>query len=226
MILVTSISPKHSNSMNQHKAIESWQKYGGCFSLNNPSEIEKIKSENYKGIEIIPTHKTIEHYVGKPLVTINSIIDFALLKEQSLMIVNSDIILKDLPALKEDGITLFSRFDYEGEDMSNTIIFPHGWDAFYIPYKFLKIFPPSVFALGATHWDHWLPKICMQNSIKLFYSITKHAFHKLHPVQYPLDEWYLMGNYYRLSFKLGEMPIGDIAKFTVEEINKYLIRIQ
>ena len=51
----------------------------------------------------------------------------------------SDIVLRELPILKEDGMTIFSRYDYT-EDMNDNKMFVHGFDVFFIPHNILHIF--------------------------------------------------------------------------------------
>ena len=101
MIIVTSLSPHHSCKANQSTAIASWKQYGECYSLNNPAEIPLLKDYD---IEIIPTGRTVHPILNKHLININSILDFA--NDRDLLYVNSDIILKNLPTFKQDGITL------------------------------------------------------------------------------------------------------------------------
>lgn len=223
MIVVTSLSPAHSNAVNQHKAVESWQSYGKCYSLNSEKEIEGSGLKMYKGIEIVPTHKTCEFYVGKPLVNINAFFDFAIEKQSDLLLVNSDIILRDLPKLKDDGVTLFSRYDYENDDFENSVIFPHGFDCFFIPCKFLKIFPPSIYALGACFYDLWIPQMCFHTGVPVYYPQGKFSFHKLHNVQYPIEEWYFLGKFFRWQFRYEEtLPVESITTFSMNFIKSNL----
>ena len=105
MIIVTSLSPNHSNKANQQAAIDSWQQYGKCYSMNGVNE----NIEGFTGIEFIKTNKTMQHLYGKPLVNINAFFDNAL---ADALIINSDIIIQLLPDLNQDGITIFSRHDY------------------------------------------------------------------------------------------------------------------
>lgn len=216
MFVLTSISPNHSNYENQRSAIDSWQKYGRCFSLNSKSEIGELKTKNFSGIEFTETHKTCEFYMSKKLVNINALFDFAIPHMESIIIVNSDIILRDMPAFKDDGVTLFSRYDYENEDFKNNVIFPHGWDVFHVPYKFLKIFPPSIYALGACFWDFWLPCICLSNNVPIYYPSGKFAFHKLHKVQYPIEEWYFLGEHFKWQFRYDKsLPVESVVTFAM-----------
>lgn len=225
MIIVTSLSPNHANSENQHNAVESWQKIAAlCYSINTESEIEVLQKEyNYAGIEFIQTNNTVKELLGKPLVTINTFINFARYKEQGLLLVNSDIIIKDLPELKEDGITIFSRYDYI-DSLNDSKMFIYGFDAFYIPYKFLNIFPPSVYALGVSWWDLALPYRVILNNIPLYYPKGKFAFHKFHETQYSQREWDYIADYFKWEFKIDRnLNNGNVATYMMQEIKKRLI---
>lgn len=211
MEIVTSLSPTHSCKDNQINAIESWKQYGKCYSLNHAREITLLDYD----IEIIETNRTIEPIFGKPLININSILDFA---KEDLLYVNSDIILKNLPQFKQDGITILSRYDYH-EDISKAALFVAGYDAFYIPKQFLHVFPPSIYALGAAWHDYWIPKWCILKGIPLYYPAGKFAFHKVHPVQYSMTEWNRIGEYFRWEFQLDKgLTIPQIATQTIQQI--------
>jgi hypothetical protein len=220
MIIVTSLSPSHLCKENQVQAIESWNQYGNCYSLNHPNEIEVL---DYKNIDIIPTVKTVQLILGKPLININSIIDFAISKGQDLLIVNSDIILKDLPEFKEDGITVISRYDYDNT-FEDAEVFKAGFDAFFIPKQLLNLLPPSIFSLGAAWWDYWLPMIAIKLGITLYYPIGQFAYHKKHATQYNHDEWLRLGEYFRLDFQLEKhLTVPQIATQTLNLIKSKLV---
>ncbi len=225
MIICTSISPKHSNKENQHNSIQSWQQFGcKCYSLNGETEIEGLKAE-YSGIEFVETHRTVERVFDKPLVSINAIIDFAIQKDEALLLINSDIILTGLPELREDGITIMTRQDYESEH-SRSEPFPHGWDVFYIPKHLLKKFPPTIYALGMAFFDFAIPCRYMELNIPIYYPSEKYAFHKLHNTQYSFQEWVKIGEYFRYEFNRDlRIPIGQMTTNTMRSIQSHLIKI-
>lgn len=216
MEIVTSLSPNHSCKDNQINAIESWRQYGECFSLNHLNEIPRLTYD----IQFVPVGRTIEPLFGKPLIPINAILDFAHQRDSDLLYVNSDIILKDLPAFKQDGITILSRYDYM-EDMDEATLFGAGYDAFYIPKHLLHIFPPSIYALGAAWHDYWVPMWCIRKGIPVYYPNGRFAFHKIHPVQYSQTEWVRIGEYFRWEFNLDKsLSIPQIATNTLQQIRR------
>jgi hypothetical protein len=221
LIIVTSISPSHSNSANQHITINSWKDFGPCYSLNNKVEIEKLLKENYTNIELIETDKTNEHFVGKTKVSVNAIIDFAKEKKSDLFLINSDIAINSLPEFKDDGVTIFSRHDYnENFNEKDIKLFDYGFDVFYIPYRFLTIFPPSIYALGVAWWDYWVPFHCMKHNVPIYYPHGKFIFHKRHHQQYKYEEWLHIGEYFKLDFRFDKnLTIQQIATISLMQIN-------
>lgn len=180
--------------------------------MNCESEIEILRADNYAGIAFIETEKTIEYYTGKKLISINAMIDVARNRGQDLILINSDIILLDLPKLKHDGITIFSRYDYNDfYTRGDSIMFKHGFDCFFIPRQFFKFFPPSIYGMGAAYWDYWIPFHCILNDIPIYYPPGKFAFHKVHSTQYSMDEWYYIGEHFRWEFKFDK-------KLTIEQV--------
>jgi hypothetical protein len=224
MIIVTSLSPNHSNKDNQLNAIESWQQYGPCYSLNNGNEIGQLESL-YIGINFIKTERTLQQLIGKPLVNINAMIDFAKDMQANLLLINSDIILTGLPELKQDGITIFSRYDYT-QSFEDAKMFIFGFDAFYIPYKFLNTFPPSIYALGAAWHDLWSSYRAILCDIPVYYPMNRYAFHKIHPTQYNMDEWNYIAEYFKWEFKLDKrLTGGQVATSIMNKIKENLVHI-
>lgn len=222
MLIITSVSPNHKNSINQHFAINSWQKHGRCISMNTAAEIEVLQKE-YSNIELIETKKTVYPLLNKKLVNINALIEFAEGWEEDLLIINSDIIIKELPELKQDGITIFSRYDYE-EDMDKNEMFIWGFDGFFIPKYFLNIFPPSVYALGACWFDLSIPLRAIQSGVPLYYPRGKFIFHKKHEAQWLQSEWDRMGLYFSWEYSFDEkMTCGQIATAAMNTIKTKMI---
>lgn len=218
MIVATSLSPRHSNAANQQAAVDSWQKFGKCYSFNTAGEI----AEPYTGIEIITTDKTINGIIGKKLININVMIDYAIKHNQDLLLINSDIILSDLPEFK--GLTIISRNDYTNT-FDDGKIFAAGFDVFYIPKELLHIFPPSIYAMGVAWWDYWIPYQAIKAGIPVYWVKGQYAYHKLHPTQYSHGEWLYIGEYFKWQFKFGKhFNIGQVASQALSFIQSNTIR--
>lgn len=214
MIIVTSISPNHISD--QLTAINSWKKLEcPIFSLNGEKEIEKLKDVDY-GITFIPTHRTLEYFTGKPLVSINAMIDLAIEMDEDLLLINSDIIISHLPEFKNDGITIFSRFDYTNT-YEDAVVYEFGFDAFYFPKKLLKIYPPTIYGLGNCFHDYSWAYRAIVNSIPVYWADGRFIYHKAHSFQWALDEWQTLAHFFRLEFKfdqyvsLEQMSINVLA---------------
>lgn len=217
MIIVTSLSPEHSNKENQHNAIKSWQEHGECFSMNSRDEIPKLESI-FDGIKFIKTDRTAKQLIGKPLISINAMIDYANEYGRDLLLINSDIILTGLPELRKDGITIFSRYDYTNS-FDDAKMFIYGFDIFHIPHHLLTIFPPSVYSLGCAWFDLSIPYRCILNNIPVYYPDGRYAYHKLHPTQYNMDEWNYISEYFKWEFKLDKkLNGGQVATMIMNQI--------
>lgn len=220
MIIVTSLSPNHTHAENQQTAIDSWQGIAKVYSLNSWDEW-KLLVGVYKGVTLETTRATIGHLVGKHLVTIYAAMQFP--SKDDILLVNSDIIIKGLPELKQDGITIFSRYDYT-DDIEKATKFINGFDMFYIPGKFHHLFPFSIYALGACWHDYFTPMIAINNNVPLYSYNQAICFHKLHPVQYPMQDYFDIGEVFRWEFKLPKkMLIPQVAAMTLAKINSYII---
>lgn len=222
MIIVTSIAPGHKNSDNQHHAIKSWQRHGKCVSMNTAAEIEVLQ-KSYSHIHLVETKKTVYPLLPKKLININAIFELAAGYEEDLFLVNSDIVIDDLPELKQDGITIFSRYDYE-ENMEESKRFPWGFDGFHIPKEFLNIFPPSVYSLGACWFDLAIPLRAIQCEVPIYYPKGKFIFHKMHEPQWSQAEWERMGRYFIWEFNFNpKMNCGQVATAAMNTItNKFI----
>ncbi len=223
MIFVTSLSPKHSNFENQQEAAKSWQRIGYTHSLNSQKEIDLIEND-YFGVNFVRTDKTLEILYNRPLVNINAILDFAIDMNQDLFLINSDIIVKDLPPLHTDGISIFSRYDYT-DHFGEGKLFKAGYDGFYIPKRFLNVFPITVYALGACYWDHAFPLRYIEKNIPVYWPQGKYLFHKLHKTQYSIEEWIWLAEYFRFEFKLPKtLNAGEIATQSLQKIHQKAIK--
>lgn len=221
MITMTSLSPAHSNKDNQHDAIKSWKQYGECYSMNNSEEILKLEPI-FNDIKFIKTGRTVQQLIGKPLVSINAMIDYANEKGEDLLLINSDIVLTGLPELKQDGITIFSRYDYT-ESFEDAKMFIYGFDTFFIPHEFLKIFPPSIYSLGCAWHDLATPYRAIINNIPVYYPAGRYAYHKLHPTQYNMNEWNYIAEYFKWEFKLDKrLNGGQVATMIMNKIKENL----
>lgn len=224
MLIITSISPRHKNKENQIAAIKSWQKYGNVFSMNRQDEINQIDKSEYPGIAFIPTTRTIEQLFGIPRVNINAMIDVGILHCEDILLVNSDVIIERLPELKQDGVTILSRWDYT-TDFSDAIHFEFGFDIFYLPKEFLDKYPPTIYGMGSTWVDFSLVYRPLINGIKVYWPQGKFAYHKKHELQWNFDEWQRMGTFFKWEFNLDSyLQVEQIATQILADIKNRVIK--
>lgn len=202
MLILTSLSPNHCNKELQVDCVKSWLPHGEVWALNTQNEIDLIGKENYPGVKMLPTGYTMESLFGKSLVNISAFFNIGKLHRKDVLIINSDILIEDLPELKQDGITVFSRYDYH-ETKDQSLLFKNGFDAFFIPEKFLHLYPPSLYAQGSCFWDFAVPYVFLINNVPLYYPKRRHMFHKWHHNQYSYAEWLYVGELFIWQFRLG-----------------------
>ena len=218
MIISSSLHPNHANAQAQLKCIKSWQRFGQVVFMQHESEIETLETD-FPDYDFIPAPLTVERLLGKKLVAINSFIIAAKTANEDLLLINSDILIADLPKLKQDGITCFQRNDYklkygDGKPFNN------GWDAFYIPKEFLNIFPPSIYAMGACWWDYSMPYTAIKENVPLYLNSSA-CYHKEHKLQWNFNEWVFYGEYFRLMNNLKQFAkVQDMGTYILNKIKQ------
>jgi len=232
MLAITSLSPGHKNKENQSLAIQSWVDNGiNVVSINGTDEIEQLKTQ-YE-VQFIPTFQTMERNYGKPYVSINAMLDFCKAlahkgEEKDFILINSDIILKDAKdVLKKyfatkcnEGVAVCKRQDYSAPDFSDAHEYEFGMDMFLLKDKWLDIYPQSLYCMGQTWWDYWIPFRAIRSNVKVFMIKEKIAYHKQHDIQYNEAEWKHMTNFFQFenSFHYGRSTPGRITSMVYNEI--------
>ncbi len=202
-------------------AVKTWGKYGQVYSLNSEKEIDKISG--YSNVIFIPTHRIME-WNNRPLVSVNAMIDVGIEEDDDLVIINSDIRIENLPAFKNDGITILTRCDYDNV-IEEGRLYEHGFDLYHIPKQFLKIFPPNIYCLGNTWTDYFLPYYALTKGIPVYWPQGKCIFHKTHPFQWDFDEWQFMAEFFKLFFKIDKhISVETMATNILAEIQNRTIK--
>lgn len=236
MIAITSISPTHTNSGIQAKAVKSWIDLGmTVYSLNSKSECDNLKYK-YTNVTFIETHRVMDKIYGKPLVSINAMIDFC--KDQDsehFCLINSDIELRTdrqtidrISKTMEKSIVLANRVDYEGGSNGNKYLL--GIDVFFIHRNFLYIYPQSMHCLGMTFWDYEIPFTAAKSGIEVIFLKQDIAFHKAHNAQYSADNWRKSGRYFLWQHELYQFndktDIGKMSTYIYNFIYNYSKRLE
>lgn len=211
--IYTSLSPVHANKDAQLTAVKSWDSLGmSIYSFNSKEELNALKTSYPSYVNFITCNKTSKHIFGKPCILINEMIDHFNDHKSAdiLMLINSDIILnpsedliKKIKSLSSLGIVISSRNDFKKDFLDGTQ-YVHGFDVFCIHNRFTKMFPPSIYSMGQTWWDYWIPYTSLKNRVVVFRITQPFAFHKEHEKQYNEKDWRRMTQYFRFENDLSE----------------------
>jgi len=211
-IAFTSISPRHHIGDAQLKAVESWQKAGfEVISINSPLEIEELKTKY--PIKFVQCYRTMEGLFKAPYVPISAFFDYA--KEQKIeqfMLINSDISLSDGGLIEpywekaKEGLVFANRFDHD--DFQRPQRYEYGFDVFIIHQDFYKLINQSMFCMGQTWWDYWLPYKFLKNNVPIHLITDPMFFHQRHPIQYSSKEWEVMTRHFQWieNYLVGRSP--------------------
>lgn len=140
---------------------------------------------------------------GRPYVFIDDIFkEFLATKDELCIITNSDIELRD-PAntlasyfdKAREGIVIANRQDHNGDYIPH--VYPHGFDVFILNRAFVESLPPSLFCLGQTWWDYWLPWRAIKQGVPLHKVKEPIFWHHRHPQQHNGKQWERMTEHFQ-----------------------------
>lgn len=236
MIACTTISPTHINKDIQSKAVKSWIDLGmKVYSFNCKAEVEILK-DKYPEVEFITTHRTMELTYGKPLVSINAVLDWCKdQQENEFCLINSDVeVNTDIETIyrieeqMSNGIILANRVDYTLTFDTTAPFYTQGIDIFFIHKKWLPFYPQSVHCFGMTFWDYYIPYVAIKSGINVTFLEQKIAFHKAHPAQYNADNWKKSGRFFLWEQNLYQFSdttgIGLMSTFVYNFIYNASVR--
>lgn len=218
MIFLTSISPKHVLENRQQETVKTWLKYGEVISFNHPSEIEILKTQGFdSNIQFKETYDTQIGFFDKYYVRVNALTNYVLEKKiDNACMINSDIefhanteYLKILKKEMDNSFVYLHRWDYD-KKINQSNMYNLGVDAFFFNQKLAATLPQTMYCLGHTYFDIWLPYHFLVNQVPLL-SVNSRPIinHKLHPAQYNQAAWRIMGKY--TAFLIGRDGL-DAAK--------------
>ena len=139
---------------------------------------------------------------GKPYVFIYDVLAHFLAGDEDLCIVtNSDIELRDPEGLlmryaeqARTGIVIANRHDHNGDYQGQ--VYPHGFDVFILNRAFVESLPPSLFCLGQTWWDYWLPYRAIRQGLPLTIVREPLFWHHRHVQQHNGKQWERMTEHF------------------------------
>ena len=200
---MTSISPRHHIGDAQIQAVESWAACGlKVLSFNSPSEIEQLR-DRYPSVEFVPVYHTMEGVQKVPYVPISAFIEYAKRNEVGqIMLINSDIAINDPNGLvrnycgrAHDGLIFANREDHNGDGNGKRYI--HGFDVFIIHSNHYHLITQSMFCMGQTWWDYWIPFQFIMAKVPITLVKEPLFFHRAHPIQYSGQEWVRMTEHFQ-----------------------------
>ncbi len=203
MKALTSISPTHTNKDAQSIAVRSWVAHGITpVSFNSGSEVEALTAQ-YPEVTFVETKRTGTGLYKAPYAMVNAMLDYAMEnKHDHAMLINSDIAITDPSgALKAyidrcgTGLVFSNRYDHNG-DNQNPTRYDYGFDVFIIHKDHFHILPQSLFAMGQTWWDYWIPYRFIQSKIPIELVKEPIFLHHRHNVQYDNAEWVRMTEHF------------------------------
>lgn len=202
-VALTSISPVHHHAGIQKHCTDTWLEHGlKIVSFNTPDEVAALSPE-YPDVEFVPTFRTMQHKFGKPYVQVNALLDWA--KEsghEEILIINSDIFLRDAGEvllqgfeLAKEGCVYAHRVDVNELTDSQGEPYIWGMDVFFLHPDHLHVFPQTLYCLGQTFWDYWVPYTVKKAGLKIHEIKTPFAYHLLHPQRWSELSWHKMAEY-------------------------------
>lgn len=164
---------------------------------------EGIERGEYPGTTFVSTCDTASGVMRLPYVMLSALIDHA--RKESIdrvMIINSDNELSDpnglmdrYIAMSETGLVFANRHDHNG-DLKNPTMYRYGFDVFIIHSRFYDLIPRSMFCLGQTWWDYWIPYRFVRAGIPIHLVKEPLFLHHRHPQQYNAQEWVRMTDHF------------------------------
>jgi hypothetical protein len=188
----------------QPLAVQSWIDSGfKVISLNSPKEITVLRDQ-FPNVEFVECWRTMEGLFKAPYVPISAFIDYAKEKAlESVMLINSDIVIKDNSGnltkyfdWSVNGLVIANREDHNG-DFAPSVRYQLGFDAFIVHSKFYPVICQSMFSMGQTWWDYWLPYRFIKQGKDVVYVREAIFYHQRHAVQYDHNEWAFMTRYFQ-----------------------------
>jgi hypothetical protein len=191
MRLYTSLSPSHASAATQRACVQSWLDHGHdvvCVQTHQ----DDISASLLEHVSIERVRATASGRQDKQYVGLDAIIDaFIASGLDRCGIINGDIEILDPTGLLDeprDGLACLRRHDHDG-DKSCAQVFASGFDMFILTREQALSVPRSMFVIGQTFWDYWLPWSAHRAGHKLTTIDAPLLFHRKHPLNYAHHDW-------------------------------------
>ena len=203
MTLYTSLSPNPAAAEIQRACVQSWLDHGHdvvCVQGHDDDVSASLPSGS-NGADVLYVKPTIAGKRRRPYVSLDSILDVFLASgEPHCALINGDIAIDDPAGLIEASVATGSlicgrRWDHNG-DRANPVEFTSGYDLFVLHREHALAVPRSLFVLGQTWWDYWLPWSCSVAGHRLNTFPEPVIYHKRHPLNYDNTDWLRMTQHF------------------------------
>jgi hypothetical protein len=213
--LVTSLSPR--NIEKQSAAVQSWKATGWpIVSLNAAEEVDAVRAA-FADVKVEPVDKNAMQVIGRPLVMLDSIWDFARRSPQdAICVLNSDLLLRDADAVgrvvdRPFDVLFGSRLDVKEASDTHGTAYDGGFDYFFIRRERAAEYPSSLFCLGSPWWDFWVPMVAIGNRWNVLRSQTPLFAHVAHEVKWNMAE------HARLGLEFAQVLLNTWRKDTARD---------
>lgn len=182
----TSIAPKHVLGDEQQRCAASWIDAGYRYvTVNSPQD---VIGGDFERVNVEPSSQ-----YRRPYIYLDSLIAQAIADDVDVAIItNSDIeLLGDITAHIQQaayGMVIGRRVNHDGAPARGK---PEQWgiDVFMLHRKLLRELPKSLFVLGQTWWDYWLPYWAITSGHKVYVPQPGKYGHRNHKIQHSPEEW-------------------------------------
>jgi len=192
----TSISPTHVLGDIQQQAAMSWIKAGIPYTTINSYGENVVVPD---GARAIVTNQDGRDLYGKPYIFIDDMLALAERDQVDVAIItNSDIELigNITPYLSGDAVYIGNRLDHDGDTLKGAT-YPHGFDLFIVPISHIAAIRRSLFVLGQTWWDYYVPWCFIKAGIPIKRVKDGTIAHRRHPIQYSAQDWHRMTEHFK-----------------------------
>jgi hypothetical protein len=184
----TSIAPVHILGDEQQRCARSWMDAGYAYTTVNGPQDHITVPDGGRRVDVQPS--TIYR---KPYIFLDDIFAQALKDRVDVAIItNSDIeLLGDITdhiAQAKDGMVIGRRINHPGI-VGKGKPEQYGIDVFIVPRSILMKIPRSLFVLGQTWWDYWLPFWAIRSGLKVSMVKPGKYGHREHKTQWSYEEW-------------------------------------
>ena len=230
MKIFSSIPKAHANGMDYiQMCVKSWQQHGEVYSVNHPDEIRAIK-DMFPDVHFIPTFQTQVAMTGKPLVTLDAILnEMRIYHDGQTMFLNADCWLVDNKEqvkrlFQTDRFTYLHRWNYE--DLATASIYRNGIDGFlFTNFSVLDYVQATHYCLGQTYFDLYYPYAISMAGMEICTTEEPTLFHKNHKEQYSPESWVRMGDYTGLIIGKKMHKPAQVTEFLYHYLRTVTVKI-